>query len=192
MFPPNWIAVLFEQISLIEKTNKNWGVLGTFGVAKNGMFAGHLIDPSGHFHCLPLSAEVQSFDEHCLITRKDRALRFDEELSGFHFYGADICLEAMAKGMTNYAVDVCVEHLSLGKVDDSFITAVDGLYRKWRHKNPPLPVIQTTCKMCRLQGGLIGIVAYRLARFERNRRRKKIKELIKNGLDYRTLRHDII
>ena len=192
IFPSNWIKTLLEQISVIEKTNKNWGVLGTFGVARNGMFAGHLIDPNGHFHCLPLPAQVQSLDEHCLIMRKDSGLIFDEELGGFHLYGADICLQAMTRGLSNYAIDACVEHLSPGKADADFIEAVDKLYQKWKNKKSPLTVIQTTCKMCRLRGGLTGIAAYKFARFKRRRRRKKIKELIKKGLDYRTLRHDII
>lgn len=193
IFPQEWIEKLFEQISIIEKTNQNWGVLGTFGVAKNGMLAGHIIDYCGHFHCLPLPVEVQSLDEHCLIIRKDIALSFDEELGGFHLYGADICLEAMAKGMTNYAIDACVEHMSPGgKVDDNFEEVMNKLYLKWRHKNPPLPVIETTCRLCRLQAGLRGRLAYAIAKYKRKHRRKKIKVLLKKGLDFRTLRHDIV
>ncbi len=192
IFPQGWIERLFEQISIVERTHKNWGVLGTFGVAKNGMFAGHIIDPSGHFHCLPLPAEVQSLDEHCLIIRRDSTLCFDEKLGGFHFYGADICLEAMAKGLTNFAIDACVEHLSSGKADSDFFDATDKLYQKWKGKNPPLPVVQTTCKMCRLQSGLKGFVAYRIARYKRKQKRKKIKKILMNGTDYTKLRHDCI
>jgi hypothetical protein len=183
IFPQGWIERLFEQISIVERTHKNWGVLGTFGVAKNGMFAGHIIDPSGHFHCLPLPAEVQSLDEHCLIIRRDSGLCFDEELGGFHFYGADICLEAMVNGLSNFAIDACVEHLSSGKADSDFLEATDKLYQKWKDRKPPLAVVQTTCKMCRLQGGLKGLIAYRIARFKRKRRRKRLRKLQKQAMN---------
>lgn len=192
VFPEGWIHRLYEQISVIERTHENWGVLGTFGIANNGMFAGHIIDPSGHFHCQPLPAEVQSLDEHCLIVRKDSGLCFDETLGGFHLYGADICVQALAKGLTNFAIDACVQHLSSGKVDADFYEATNKLYRKWRSKNPPLSVIETTCKMCRLRSGFRGKVAYKIARIKRRRKRKKVKELLKAGLDFRNLRHDSI
>jgi len=193
IFPQGWIERLFEQISIVEKTHKNWGVLGTFGVTRNGMFTGHIVDYCGHFHCLPLPAEVQSLDEHCLIIRKDSNLSFDEKLGGFHLYGTDICLEAMARGLINFAIDACVHHLSPGgKVDDNFTEIMNRLYLKWQDKNPPLSVVETTCKMCRLQGGLKGLIAYRIARFKRKRRRKKIKQLIEAGSDYKKLRHDSI
>jgi hypothetical protein len=181
IFPEKWIAALFEQICVIEKTHKNWGVLGTYGIARNGSSAGHIIDCGVHFYCPSLPVEVQSLDEHCLIMRRNSGLGFDEELGGFHLYGADICIEAMAKGMVNFAIDACVQHMSPGGiVDAGFHKLTNRLYQKWKDRNPPLPVIETTCKMCRLQGGLKGIVAYRLARFMRKRRRKKMRKLQKH------------
>ncbi len=190
VFSPNWLENLLEQITIIEQTQKNWGVLGTFGVARNGMFAGHIIDAHGHFHCEPLPAEVQSLDEHCLIVRKDSGLNFDENFGGFHLYGADLCLQALSKGLVNFAVDAPVTHLSGGKVDTDFLEAADRLYKKWKQLNTPLSVIQTTCKMIRLQSGLRGIIAYRIARFKRKRRREKVQKLLQAGQDYTTLRHD--
>lgn len=66
IFPEKWTDSLFEQIATIERTHKNWGVLGTFGIALNGMPAGNVIDYCSHSYHLPLPAEVQSLDEHCL------------------------------------------------------------------------------------------------------------------------------
>ena len=176
-FPQGWIKKLLEQISIIERIHKNWGVLGTFGIARNGTPAGHIIGCGVHFYCPPLPVEAQSLDEHCLIIRKDSGLKFDENLGGFHLYGADICLEAMAKGLTNFAIDTCLEHLSPGgKLDQSFYDAMKRLYIKWRNRNPPLSVVETTCKVCRLRPGLRGKVAYEIARFARKRRRKKMRK----------------
>lgn len=191
-FPGGWINNLFEQISVVEEKNKNWGVLGTFGIAKNGMFAGHVIDPSGHFHCLPLPAEAQSLDEHCLIIRRSSGLQFDRDLGGYHMYGADLCLQALAGGQKNFAIDAPVEHLSSGKVNEDFIEATDKLYHKWKDRNPPLSVVRTTCKMMRLRSGLRGLISYRIARIKRKRRRKKIHKMLEAGMDFTKLRHDSI
>jgi 2-polyprenyl-3-methyl-5-hydroxy-6-metoxy-1,4-benzoquinol methylase len=177
IFPQRWTEKLFEQISIAEKTHKNWGVLGTFGIARNGLPAGHIIGCGVHFYCPPLPAEVQSLDEHCLIIRKDSGLEFDENLGGFHLYGADICIQAMAKGLTNFAIDACAEHLSPGgKLNADFYEVMDKLYNKWKYKNPPLAVIETTCKVCRLQAGLKGRVAYEIVQWKRKRRRKKMRK----------------
>jgi len=192
VFPAGWINKLLDQITLIEETKVPWGVIGTFGVAPNGMFAGHIIDPSGNFHCLPLPCRVQSLDEHCLVIRTDTGLEFDEDIGGFHLYGADICLQANDRGLHNFAVDACVEHFSSGNVDDDFLSATEKLYEKWKNRKPPIAVIQTTCKMIRLKGGLTGLLAYRLARIKRKKRRKKIRRLLEAGNEYTKLRHDCI
>jgi len=191
-FPEKWENNLLEQISVIEEKHRDWGVLGTFGVAMNGMFAGHIIDPSGHFHCLPLPAEVQSLDEHCLIIKRNSGLCFDRALGGYHMYGADLCIQALADGLKNFAIDAPVEHLSSGKVDEDFIEATDKLYQKWKDRNPPLSVIQTTCKMLRLRSGLRGLIGYRIARLKRKRRRKKVHKMLDAGMDFTKLRHDSI
>ena len=183
-FPQGWIKKLLEQIVIVERTHKNWGVLGTFGVAKNGMFAGHIIAAGVPFNCGPLPTEVQSLDEHCLIIKKNSGLCFDENLGGFHLYGADICVEALTKGLTNFAIDACLEHLSLGKkLDQSFYDAMNRLYIKWRNKNPPLYVVETTCKVCRLRPGLRGRIEYEITCFKRKRRRKRLRKLQKQAMN---------
>lgn len=192
IFPLNWLVRLLEQIAIIEENHSNWGVLGTFGIAKNGMLAGHIIDPRGHFHCLPLPAEVQSLDEHCLIIRNDSELFFDEESCQFHLYGADMCIQAMAKGLTNFAIDACVQHLSSGKIDAGLDQDAAVLYQKWKKRDPPLAVIETTYKLCRLRSGLQGIISYAIARRRRTERLKKARKLRKMGAEYRCLRHDTI
>jgi glycosyltransferase involved in cell wall biosynthesis len=179
MFPPNWHIRLLEQIDMIEKHHPNWGVIGTFGVAKNGMLAGHIIDFKGHFYCLPLPAEVQSLDEHCLIIRNDSELFFDEEVCQFHLYGADICIQATAKGLINFAIDNCVQHLSSGKINPGFEQHAELLYQKWKKRNPPVAVIETTCKVIRLRSGLQGIISYAIASHRRKKRLKKARRLRK-------------
>lgn len=171
IFPSYWLAKLVDQIPIVERKCKNWGVLGTYGVALNGSYAGHVVDPHGHRRQGSLPRMVQSLDEHCLIIRKDSGLHFDEGLGGFHFYGADLCLQAMVKGLPNFAIDACVQHLSGGKVDDSFYDLAKKLSGKWRHKKCPLAVIQTTCGIFRVKYGIKGKLAYTFSKGRRKFRR---------------------
>lgn len=181
IFPSCWLTKLVDQISIVERKYKNWGVLGTYGVALNGSYVGHVVDPRGHRRQGSLPRIVQSLDEHCLIIRKDSGLHFDEGLGGFHFYGADLCLQAMVKGVPNFAIDACVKHLSRGKVDDSFYCLAEKLCDKWRHKKCPLAVIQTTCGVFRVKYGFKGKLAYTFSEGRRKFRKlckRKFRKLL--------------
>jgi len=66
------------------------------------------------------------------VARRDLDLRFDEGLGGFHFYGIDLCLQALAGGRTNWALDCCLTHLGTGAKDAAYYTLKRELERKWR------------------------------------------------------------
>jgi 2-polyprenyl-3-methyl-5-hydroxy-6-metoxy-1,4-benzoquinol methylase len=145
---------LCSQIDIVEKSCKEWGVLGLFGITLCGSYGGHVIDLQGHSRFLPLPQKVQSLDEICLIIRRDSSLKFDENIGGFHFYGGDLCLEAEVKGFTNFAIDACVKHLGQGKMDAEFWRTERRLSNKWRHRNSPRRVLITTCAFVRVQRGV--------------------------------------
>ena len=93
-----------------------------------------------------LPALASYLDEHCLIIRKDSGLRFDENLTGWHMYGADICLQAYDKGLRCYAIDNRVHHLSdnLG-LDPKLDEAVKWFKDKWMNRSQ-FPKYRTTCR----------------------------------------------
>ncbi|RKY03959.1 MAG: hypothetical protein DRP56_10690 [Planctomycetota bacterium] len=142
VFPPLWAAMLYDQIELIS--DPSFGVLGTFGAAEDSRLVGHVSDPHNNPKMGDLPCRAMSLDEHCLVIRKSSGLLFDENLSGFHMYGADICLSAQSKKMCNYVIDAPVVHLSGGKVDPMFKICVMEFKRKWQNRSP-IPVIRTTC-----------------------------------------------
>jgi hypothetical protein len=143
--PEGWLDRFLGQVAALERTDPQWGVAGVMGVAFSGAFAGHVKDPHTQRPFGRLPREVQSLDEVFLALRRDSGLRFDEELGGFHFYGADLCLQARARDLRCYAVDAPVEHLSGGRCDESFFQAAQRLRAKW-HTIPRVPgVIETTC-----------------------------------------------
>ena len=170
-FTPNWLSVVTDQISRVDKTSKQWGVMGLMGVRAQGGFSGHIIDLHGHLYNPPLPSEAASLDEVCLIIRKDSGLRFDESLGGFHLYGADLCLQANMKGLTNFAIDACLHHLGQGNKDLAFWNTAERLYAKWKVNDCPISVIETTCGVFRLRSGVRARLIYDIKRLRRRLRR---------------------
>jgi hypothetical protein len=130
-FPPNWIDRFTEQVSGLAESV---AVVGVAGATREGAFRGHLVDPNGHCHWPPASAEVLTLDECLLAVRGVGAPRFDEAVPGFHCYGAELCLRMAAEGRSVRTVDAPVLHLSTGRVDAAFETAARYLLEKWGAK----------------------------------------------------------
>lgn len=151
--PPAWFTRLAEQIRTVEESFGSWGVLGVFGVTSWGKMVGHINDPHGYRRWGHLPCRVQSLDEVCLVVRRDDGLRFDEELGGFHFYGADLCLQAQQRGAGCYAIDACLEHLSGGRKDVRFWEMAGRFEAKWRSVPGSPSAIATTCGIFQTQAG---------------------------------------
>ena len=108
-------------LRLIEKAVKypNFGTLGIAGLTFDERTAGGVQFRNGYKFATYPEAEVKINDELLIALRKDSGLRFDEEtFKGFHFYGADLCLQAIDKGLKNYAVDCHAVHLSVDGAGD--------------------------------------------------------------------------
>lgn len=145
IFPDSWIEKLDAKIKEIESIDPDWGVIGVMGVSRNGKHVGSIEDPHSERRMGKLPALVQSLDEVCLVIRSNSNLWFDEEIGGYHLYGADICLQARQNGHKCYAIDACFQHLSTGKVDQSFYKVSKSLRNKWAMVKGSPWVIETTC-----------------------------------------------
>lgn len=158
-FPDDWENELLKSLKKMDQIDKNWGVLGIAGVRRmhhGREWYGNLIDRGrqwGSSHNLP--ARVQTLDELLLIRRsKDflqfdpsipykTKLQFDEGIPSNHFYGADICLQAKARGQICYAINAPCHHNSNTprRLPADFHIASKYVKRKWKLF---LPVV-TTC-----------------------------------------------
>jgi GT2 family glycosyltransferase len=103
----------FKKLEVaISKVGHDWGVLGIAGVTlRNGQITGY--NYFEHRYPQPFF-KVETVDEFAMIVDKTKGLKFNESLVGFHFYGADICLNAINKGYKNYCVDINIYHHSGG------------------------------------------------------------------------------
>jgi hypothetical protein len=106
LFSQGWFVNMMTALGRIP-TNVEVGIIGFEGVDDKG------IPHTCNVLHVQRPCRIQTLDELCLITPR-RDLKFDERFK-FHYYGADICLQALEAGHQNYLVGVPVKHLSGGK-----------------------------------------------------------------------------
>lgn len=129
LFPDNWL----ENFRAAKNSVGNFGVVGFEGISKKG----------SPVSCRSMrnkaSQRALTLDELCLVVRSENNLRFDERQK-FHFYGADICLNANEKGLPNYVFGVNVNHLSGGgknirRDPELFKEESRKFWDKWRKRS---------------------------------------------------------
>ncbi|MCH9764572.1 MAG: hypothetical protein K0U34_01080 [Alphaproteobacteria bacterium] len=136
----------------LEQHHPTWAVAGNAGGVAPGQLALRITDPHGADQTVgALPEEVRAVDENFIVVRRDARIGFSQDLSGFHFYGADICMMAAMAGYTAHVINFHLAHLSAGKKDTSFDAMEAEFCKKW---NRALNArwIQTTCSLVYLSG----------------------------------------
>jgi SAM-dependent methyltransferase len=133
------------------------GVYGVIGASYGDpTFMGQIIRGNGtpRGKRLKKILPVQTLDEVCIIVHSSlfrEGLRFDEQFD-FHFYGADLCMEAYRRGFEVYAMQLNCQHrgalykrkaLIGSRGSDSFRYCLKCFEAKWKNFRP----IRTTTKM---------------------------------------------
>ena len=156
-------STLEARLSELSVLDPNWALAGNAGGIAPGRLAIRITDPHGaDQRTAELPARVVSLDENFFVVRRAARAGFSVDLSGFHFYGADICLNAAQAGYSAYVIDFHLAHLSGGTKSESFYEAEAAFRAKWSRALSPR-WIQTTCALVRLSGDPIGNFAGRLA-----------------------------
>ena len=128
--------ILENKIKEIDKVDPKWGVLGNAGGNFDlGEKFIRISDPANKdlkFGKLPV--KVHSLDENLLIIKSSTLLGFSEDLEGFHFYGTDICQQAMFRGYNCYVIDFHLFHNSSGNKNLDYIISKNNLIKKYRRK----------------------------------------------------------
>lgn len=157
----DWFTILENVISSIDG---DWGVIGSAGIALKygrtdiGRWGGsidvrtvavgsvwdnenNLNDPP-YWDGLKELSKVHCVDECLLVLNKRSGLRFDNSFNGFHFYGADICLQARAAAYPVYAADLPIihhgQHSSSFAGDRRYWRYLRLLHNKWNARFPEL------------------------------------------------------
>ena len=145
IFPEFWLLDLQHALDSLQKTDPEWGVLGCYGETLYDNGRGYIYSGGLGIMGKPLDrpAPVQTLDEIVLILRKSSGLRFDGDLPHFHFYGADICMAAAARGLKSYAISAfCIHNTQQNLIlPKEFYESYRHVKQRWRSSLP----IRTTC-----------------------------------------------
>jgi len=140
-------AALEARLDELNARDPNWAIAGNAGGVAPGQLAVRITDPHGPDQSDgPFPQRVATIDENFIIVRRDARVGFSRELTGYHLYGADLCLNAAVAGHTAYVIDFHLTHLSGGTKDASFAAAVAALAQKWSRAFRPR-WLQTTCTL---------------------------------------------
>lgn len=140
------VTNLFERIDEISSLDSNWCVLGNAGGASNlhDVYI-RISDPNmENVSKGPFPTKVECLDENFIILNAKYGLRFSEDLSGYHFYGTDICQQARFRGLNSYVINFHLRHLSSGKTDSIYESSFQSLIHNYRNKLAPRFMRETT------------------------------------------------
>lgn len=129
----NDINDLLQNIDEINQKDPNWAILGNAGGINLKWIATHITEGSGKVRKeehLPL--RVKTVDENFIIVKKSANLALSNDLSGFHFYGTDICLIAEVLGYTCYTIGFNIIHKSNGNPDANFVRSRIAIKKKYQ------------------------------------------------------------
>ena len=141
---------LVAQLEGLTKHDPSWALAGNAGGIGSGKLAMRITDPHGADRALgPFPARAQSLDENFIVVRGGTRFGFSQDLSGFHLYGADLCLQAEMAGHSAYVIDFHLTHLSAGNADQTFRQSERAFRQKWTRALAPR-WLQTTCTLVRI------------------------------------------
>ena len=141
---------LQNKLDELSKLDPNWAVAGNAGggydLQKKFI---RISDPANkNLKTSSLPHKVNTLDENFLILKKESLVAFSNDLSGFHFYGTDLCQQAGLRGYNCYAIDFHLEHLSSGNKDYRYFQARNRFIEKYQSKLATRFLRMTTGRIC--------------------------------------------
>ena len=136
-----------EQCILeVETVDQRWAVIGNAGKMKSGRQVIRITDPAlSNCKIGDFPSQVESVDENFIIVNRSVNVACTYGLTGFHFYGADICQNAIYNGLNCYVIDFHLLHKSGGKVDQAYDICINN-YRRMAFKRKRAQVVKTLIK----------------------------------------------
>ncbi len=140
--PAGWFERLDQAIAVLEERQEPWGILGVWGVRRDGRMVGRVWSSGGNRQYIGLTGElhtVASVDEIVIVLNNRHGLKFDSVLPGFHLYATDLIMQARQRGLTAHAIDAPVVHnsrLGAQPLDRWYRAAYYYMQKKWARDLP--------------------------------------------------------
>lgn len=134
---------LVAQIEALEALDPQWLVAGNAGspwrplnhtVTSQALHITDRFKPNRRLGELPV--RVESLDENFLIMRRLKPVLNSYDMAGFHYYGADLCMQAEFLGGRSYAIDFHLLHKGKALRDPSFDRIRNEFRAKYRRYFP--------------------------------------------------------
>jgi hypothetical protein len=136
-------AELVARIEALEAADPQWLVAGVAGSPWRPLNhsvtaqALHISDVFGADRRLgTVPCRVESLDECFIVMRRLKPVLNSYDLSGFHYYGADLCLQAEMLGGRSYAIDCHLLHKGRARADETFERIRQQFRQKYRRYFP--------------------------------------------------------
>ena len=137
---PELEACLAELTAL----DPHWALAGNAGGIRIKQMAKRFVNGHGHLERVgPAPAHVHSLDENFIIIRTGLGVGVSYRLSGFHFYGLELCRQAEARGLSAWVIDFVLQHKSFGNMDPGFYQAQQRMQAELAFRSRPR-YVQTT------------------------------------------------
>jgi hypothetical protein len=146
------LNALDERLRDLDARDPHWALAGNAGGVAPGRLAIRITDPHGaDRRSGDLPQRVMSLDENFIVVKRSARVGCSVDLEGFHFYGADLCLNADVAGHSAWVIDFHLHHLSGGTKSPDFFELENAFRAKWSRAFRPR-WMQTTCALARLSG----------------------------------------
>jgi hypothetical protein len=125
-------ANLETKIEELDEIDPTWAVAGNAGTNVNNEWRVRISDPYGdNWKTGNFPEKVTMLDGNFLLVKRNSLVAFSRDLSGFHYYGWDLCLNADVRGYAAYIIDWHLSHLGSGIVGPEFYACKDMFTNKW-------------------------------------------------------------
>jgi hypothetical protein len=136
---------LLKVLKELDQLEPQWAVAGNSGINNKYEHIVKITDP----HHTPIWSDkfpqkVDSLDENFIVINSAANIACSSELSGFHLYATDLCIDAKLKGYSCYVIDFHLSHLSPGNISKDFWELQTKFQKKWSSKFS-FGYIQTPC-----------------------------------------------
>jgi hypothetical protein len=140
------VSQLLQSINKITCSDPTAIIFGVAGISNRKlMWMGHLFNLNGEQSWgFCEEGKASSLDECFLVINRKSRISVSEGLTGFHFYGTDLCLNAMKSGHSCYVIDYPITHKSAGNINENFFEARDRFEEYLKHQGFNR-YIRTTC-----------------------------------------------
>ena len=143
---------LDDRLAELTELDPYWAVAGNAGGVALRSYAVVITLKDGKYERIGMvPSRVMSVDENFIVVTRESRIGFSRDLTGFHMYGADLCLMAEIHGYHSYVIDFNLVHLSNGHVGESFRLCRENFRRKWEWAFRDR-FMQTTCTYLLVSG----------------------------------------